>query len=112
VDPLVITRLLKSTPSIDERFTIPDLYIRKINSYLDGTLPYNAVAEAVHMLGEKYFKELKFTVDDALLAGLVSRTFQGKSWYHAGVSLGKKSAEVEETLRQAIRSILNKYQLN
>ncbi|MEM3946636.1 MAG: GNAT family N-acetyltransferase [Metallosphaera sp.] len=112
VDPLVITRLLKSTPSIDERFTIPDLYIRKINSYLDGTLPYNPVAEAVHMLGEKYFKELKFTVDDALLAGLVSRTFQGKSWYHAGVSLGKKSAEVEETLRQAIRSILNKYQLN
>ncbi|BBL46245.1 tRNA(Met) cytidine acetyltransferase TmcA [Metallosphaera sedula] len=111
LDPRILAILLKLTPPASN-VTISDLYVKKLRAYLEGLLPYNSVAEAVHLLGEKYFKELRFDVDDVSLATLISRTFQGKSWYHAGVSLGLTSSQVEQRLKDTIALILEKYQLS
>ncbi|MEM1859969.1 MAG: GNAT family N-acetyltransferase, partial [Metallosphaera sp.] len=111
LDPRILAILLKLTPPASN-VTISDLYVKKLRAYLEGLLPYNSVAEAVHLLGEKYFNELRFDVDDVSLATLISRTFQGKSWYHAGVSLGLTSSQVEQRLKDTIALILEKYQLS
>ncbi len=108
VSPLVLIRILRSTPSM-EYGDITDLYKAKITSYLNGILPYNSVSEAIHALAMKYFFENKFDVDDVLLASLFARTFQGKSWYHAGLSLGLKPRGVEENMKSAISQIFRKY---
>ncbi|MCG3108915.1 tRNA(Met) cytidine acetyltransferase TmcA [Metallosphaera sp. J1] len=110
MDPRILVLLLKLAPPISA-VKIPDPYLKKLRAYLEGILPYNSVAEAVHLLGEKYFKELAFDLDDVSLATLVSRTYQGRSWYHAGISLGMTSSQVERKLKETVRLILEKYQL-
>jgi len=108
VSPLVLVKILRSTPSI-EYGNITDLHKAKIVSYLNGILPYNSVSEAIHGLATKYFFENKFDIDEVLLASLFARTFQGKSWYHAGLSLGLKPRQVEENMKSAISEIFRKY---
>ncbi|QKR00059.1 tRNA(Met) cytidine acetyltransferase [Metallosphaera tengchongensis] len=111
LDPIVIVKLLKATPKIPHSVRFNPILVERLRAYLEGIIPYNSVADAVHTLAEIYFKELSFDVDDLTLSCLVSRTLQGKSWYHAGLALGLKSSEVEDKLREAVSRILNGYSL-
>jgi tRNA(Met) cytidine acetyltransferase len=103
-----LVKILRSTPPI-QYGDIPDLYKAKIIAYLNGILPYNSTSEAIHSLATKYFFENKFDINEVSLASLFARTFQGKSWYHAGLSLGLKPREVEENVKNAISEIFGKY---
>jgi tRNA(Met) cytidine acetyltransferase len=108
VNPSSLVKILRSTPPI-QYGDIPDLYKAKIIAYLNGILPYNSTSEAIHSLATKYFFENKFDINEVSLASLFARTFQGKSWYHAGLSLGLKPREVEENVKNAISEIFGKY---
>jgi len=85
------------------------VYLDKVRAYLSGNIPYNSAAEAVHALAERHFREAKFRLEGPEAGAIIARTFQGKSWYHAGLSLGKTSKGVEEALREGMKKILSGY---
>jgi Predicted P-loop ATPase fused to an acetyltransferase len=108
VNPELLAEILYNTPSTptDE---IPQVYLDKVRAYLSGNIPYNSAAEAVHALAERHFREAKFRLEGPEAGAIIARTFQGKSWYHAGLSLGKTSKGVEEALREGMKKILSGY---
>lgn len=60
LDPRILAILLKLTPPASN-VTISDLYVKKLRAYLEGLLPYNSVAEAVHLLGRSTSRNYDLT---------------------------------------------------
>ena len=109
VNPLILANILRVLPKRFEKVEIPVEYKSKLEAYLSGYLPYNAVADAAHYVVSKYFS----TAEDAFLnkteeAVLIARTIQGKSWYHTSLYLDIKPRIAEEIMRGAIQKILER----
>lgn len=105
VNPRVIAKLLTSTEKAKYE-EVPDTYIEKTKAYIDGFIPYNAAADAIHFLITKYFYELPGSLNLNEEASLVARTLQGKSWHHAGLMLNMKNNEVEYNLKEGLKKIV------
>ncbi|MBW9141535.1 MAG: GNAT family N-acetyltransferase [Candidatus Aramenus sp.] len=108
VNPLALIKILMATPSLGIG-DLAEIHRAKILAYLNGEIAFNTASESIHLLAEKYFYEKPINVDEVSLASLFSRSFQGKSWYHAGIYLGLKPREVEEKAKEAISKILSYY---
>ncbi|MCY0859673.1 MAG: GNAT family N-acetyltransferase [Sulfolobaceae archaeon] len=106
VNPKVLAKLLDSTPE-QKYFDIPALYVEKVKAYLDGLIPYNAAADAIHFIVTKYFYERPGSLSIEEESSIIARTLQGKSWSHAALMLGIKNHEVEENLKNGLKKIVS-----
>ncbi|BCU69146.1 tRNA(Met) cytidine acetyltransferase TmcA [Stygiolobus caldivivus] len=110
VNPLTLDTILRSLPVKDTSGEpLPEEYKSKLEAYLSGYLPYNAVADAVHYVLYKYFTYSRERfLDQIEEAVLISRTLQGKSWYHISLYLDIKPRIAEEYMRSALVKLLGK----
>ncbi|EZQ03197.1 tRNA(Met) cytidine acetyltransferase [Candidatus Acidianus copahuensis] len=105
INPIILLKIL-SCCKIEKKFEIPESYRDKILAYVNGILPYNSVAEAVHSILVKYFYLLPIHLDDIELGVLIARCLQGKSWYHLSIILGINQSKAEKILKDALGKLM------
>lgn len=109
ISPLTLAKLLDSISAYLKVGDLDKYQIEKIKAYLEGILPYNAVAESISLMAEKYFWEKPIKLDIIEEATLVGRVLQGKSWSHIGYALGKSPREVEEILLSSVSKLMKAF---
>ena len=107
LSPLVIALLLKSTEPLSWKVESTPRDVQRVEEYLNGHLPYNAVADSVHKLFlSSQSREVRLS--DNELAVLVARVLQGRSWSQVAQALGLGgSRNAEKAFRGALQSLLN-----
>ncbi len=108
VNPRILAKIITSI-EYKKRVDIDDEYAGKIFAYLNGKIPYNSAAEAIHAISEKYFYDLSFELSEDEISAIIARTFQGKSWSHSAKMIGVNNQKAEELLRCGIKKIAKKY---
>ncbi len=109
LSPLVIALLLKHTEPLGWKPEVSEYDLRRIEEYLSGSLPYNAVADSVHKVLMNYLAgEVKLKDED--LAVLVARVLQGRSWSQVAQALGLGGSKAaERAFRDALNALLRAF---
>ncbi|BDC19012.1 GNAT family N-acetyltransferase [Acidianus sp. HS-5] len=108
VNPRVLAKIIINT-EFKKKIEIDNEYVGKIYAYINGKIPYNSAADAIHAIAEKYFYDMSFKLSEEEISAIIARTFQGKSWFHSGKMLGVNNQKVEDLLRSGIEKIIKKY---
>jgi len=108
MNPKLLALLLKSTGPLSWNVEAVEEDFRAAERYLDGEVPYNAVAHAFHKLLLKALSLNDLPLSEESLALMAARVLQGRSWSQTAVALNLGgSSNAEKAFREAARSLLN-----
>ncbi|MCY0882623.1 MAG: ATPase, partial [Acidianus infernus] len=87
------------------------LHLAKIVAFLQGTSPYEASADGIHLLTLKYFWDSKrdWSLYDEEEWILIGKVLQGKPWGYLSTLLGINRTQMNELLYTAVATMLKKY---
>jgi len=108
MNPKLLALLLKSTGPLSWNVEAVEEDFRAAERYLNGEVPYNAVAHAFHKLLLKALSLNDLPLSEESLALMAARVLQGRSWSQTAVALNLGgSSNAEKAFREAARYLLN-----
>ncbi|ARM76233.1 tRNA(Met) cytidine acetyltransferase TmcA [Acidianus manzaensis] len=108
MSPQLARLLLKGNPSVKE-FKINKIYLAKALAFLQGSSPYEASADAIHLLTLKYFWSTDKLLDPEEEIILIGKVLQGKPWGVISSESGINRTTMSEFIYSAIAKIIKKY---
>jgi tRNA(Met) cytidine acetyltransferase len=110
MSPQVAQLLLRGNKAYKD-INLSKLHLAKIVAFLQGTSPYEASADGIHLLTLKYFWDSKrdWSLYDEEEWILIGKVLQGKPWGYLSTLLGINRTQMNEFLYTAVATMLKKY---